>query len=880
MSTSHALVVQDSAPFKRGQALTLLERNATSLNVVDLSTSTRGSLLPSAARVVNAGQMESAVALHDFEPSVAMATDPDLNRFVPLRKSATVFVFSRSNDLWWAAICDGRFGLAPSEYIRLNSAVIDAPMQPALPPPLPDRSASSAALNASGVAPPLPPTDSDYEASSSPDVSPANSGLLPKSRPATLAARFTNRRRSMSKPELVNPEMLAAAVAAAAAVNSGALPQRSAPVPDDDSDDDEAPPLPRTKRLDDLNRVPPPPPSTAAPDAPPPHRSLATTLNVPPSAAASAAAKNKHLVVVRGRSNSSLPRPNAATVAAAKGATAATKGGGGSSKPPPPPPAEPPTPAPPEHQMRPPAPPATPAPPAMTTLSLEQRETNVRAREVRVMQREAELDALAAKLAARQRELDEFEAKMRGSLERTKAPSVQAPSPPVEAPPPLPPQLELPEGWGEARDADGEIIYFDIFTRHEQREKPNEPSLGWRRMVYSRQKAAVVRLRESVAITDPQQIEMLKKLQERVDSQEALAPAQPEAPRSSKVNAEQRIRQVREFFDTESTFNSGLESAISYRDALFARIVGGQLPDLSRDELRAIFPESLGLVLALSTELVSALAAVHAAPTNVSLDDRVGSVMCRYAPRLSVLADYIVAYQRSSDVLKEVSKRPAVAAALAEVRAQCSTAKHSTLRVGGKLTLPDLLIMPVQRCPRYEMLISALLSNTNDADPERPNLVKALSLVHAANEHNNNMLAQAHNEAVIRSIASEIHNCPPLLIPGRQYLLRSALVRSSPPHRSKDRVNRTYILFSDMLIEAESLSKPIGGAKLALSATLQINAQTSVRAVQAGVVSDSERANAFFLRHGPKGQLEDIFIAPSAAVANAWRTAVESLELV
>ena len=43
-----------------------------------------------------------------------------------------------------------------------------------------------------------------------------------------------------------------------------------------------------------------------------------------------------------------------------------------------------------------------------------------------------------------------------------------------------------------------------------------EPSLGWRRMVFSRQRAAVSRLRESVMPTDQIQLDLLKKLQERV----------------------------------------------------------------------------------------------------------------------------------------------------------------------------------------------------------------------------------------------------------------------------------------------------------------------------------------------------------------------------
>lgn len=552
--------------------------------------------------------------------------------------------------------------------------------------------------------------------------------------------------------------------------------------------------------------------------------------------------------IARTRSISSLPRPNAGTATL---------------KPPPPPRNEAPPPPPPETSDS--APPALP--PSAPTL--EERERRVAERELRVAQRERELDAWQARLELQQREADSSHRPAPQLRVRATTTWTTSSSPPAvtasSAPPPLP-QMELPEGWGESHSANGSVVYYDVFTHHEQTEKPTEPSMGWTRMRFARQRAALRRMETSVDLTaNP---EVLRKLQSLKGQLPPSVPA-PAAPVNA--SAEQQVRLVRELYETERSFNDGVKLALVYRDALQARVANGSLPELKRDELSVVFHDSLADVAEFSTDLLKALAASYAAPATAPLDQRPGAVLVRFAPKMTVFADYLVSYQRSSDMLKEISKRPAVEKAIADVRAQNASGGG-----GGKLMLTDLLIMPVQRCPRYELLVGALVGSTAEG-PEREQLIAAREQVRAANERNDDRLAEAHNEATIIALQAEILNCPPLMALGRQYLLRNTMVRSSPPHRPKDRVTHTFILFNDLLLETEALAKPSGGAKLRLVATLQITSQTSCRLLPPGVVADNELARAFYLRYGPKGQLEDAFIAPSVAAANAWTQAVESL---
>jgi hypothetical protein len=580
----------------------------------------------------------------------------------------------------------------------------------------------------------------------------------------------------------------------------------------------------------------------------------------------------------RQRSNSQLLKPSAATPAAAK-----------SSKAPPPPP-----PPPIAAVLPPPAIGVPPPPPPLDDLpagaSLAEREKHVAAREARVAQRERELEAWQARLEARARALEApppspartaaLEAPpvtirtvgRSNTLTRAAAAAVTVATATAggDVPPPLPPQVDLPEGWGESQDSQGRPIYFDVFTRHEQTEKPTEPSAGWLRHVFSRQRAALRRMKTTKDLSaDPEAMKQLSELCARMP----LAVVDAPPVDASAGNREQHIRLTRELYETERSFNDGLKLATVYRYELLKRVAAGQLGDVKRDDIYVVFPDALDDVAVFSSDLLRSLAPSGTSNVPVGPDERPGAVMSRAAPGLAKFAAYLVAYQASSNMLKEIAKRPSVEKALADIRAQ-----NASSAGGGsaKLTLSDLLIMPVQRCPRYELLLGALIASAVD-DGDRKQLAEARELVRAANEFNDDRLSEAHNEAAILAIQSEIHQCPPLVMIDRRFLLRSTLTRSKPPHRSKDRETHTFILFSDVLLEVETLPKPIGAAKLRLVATLEISNLTVWRPVPADVLPDVDVSRAFYLRYGPRAQLEDAFIASNETTAQAWRTAVLSL---
>ena len=111
--------------------------------------------------------------------------------------------------------------------------------------------------------------------------------------------------------------------------------------------------------------------------------------------------------------------------------------------------------------------------------------------------------------------------------------------------------------------------------------------------------------------------------------------------------------------------------------------------------------------------------------------------------------------------------------------------------------LPDYLILPVQRIPRYRMLLESLLQNTCPLDPECEVIKKAIdSVAEVADSINQAIREHQDLEELIR-IVRQIKNAPPNLVkPKRAFIKEGSLVkicRKSPKPRH-------FFLFSDCIV--------------------------------------------------------------------------------
>ncbi|KAG9397405.1 RhoGEF domain [Carpediemonas membranifera] len=144
------------------------------------------------------------------------------------------------------------------------------------------------------------------------------------------------------------------------------------------------------------------------------------------------------------------------------------------------------------------------------------------------------------------------------------------------------------------------------------------------------------------------------------------------------------------------------------------------------------------------------------------------------------------------DMLRLTDTHPLVAGFLDWVKCHPDNASHHDLL--------SLLIMPVQRVPRYTMLLAELIKRTDDGHPDMENLRAALKIMNdVADSVNAHMSEQERRDAVMglkSSISNwnDVADC--LALPQRQLYRRGQLHRQTANGEWRD---RQHVLLSDVL---------------------------------------------------------------------------------
>lgn len=103
----------------------------------------------------------------------------------------------------------------------------------------------------------------------------------------------------------------------------------------------------------------------------------------------------------------------------------------------------------------------------------------------------------------------------------------------------------------------------------------------------------------------------------------------------------------------------------------------------------------------------------------VQNDDKlVGAVFIKYVPFFKCYTKYFADYEQSCALIKQLMKKPDFEAAALQQK-----------KSSGGLDLESLLITPVQRIPRYKLLLSEILKHTPEAHPDYALIKKALEEV-------------------------------------------------------------------------------------------------------------------------------------------------------
>ncbi|XP_076052966.1 FYVE, RhoGEF and PH domain-containing protein 3-like isoform X2 [Oratosquilla oratoria] len=171
-------------------------------------------------------------------------------------------------------------------------------------------------------------------------------------------------------------------------------------------------------------------------------------------------------------------------------------------------------------------------------------------------------------------------------------------------------------------------------------------------------------------------------------------------------------------------------------------------------------------------------------------DSNVGQAFLHLAPFLKAYSSYANSYQTSLNLLQEwIVRSPELKVWLAgtETRPEVQT------------KLPSLLITPVQRVPRYRLLLEELRRYTPEDHPHYSDIIGALEEISRVAEHINKCVCEG--ECVQRMLLLQKafkYGQPNIIAPGRTLLKEGRLHKVS--RKGSGSHERLFFLFSDMLV--------------------------------------------------------------------------------
>eukprot|EP00051_Salpingoeca_urceolata_P027192 m.480365 g.480365 ORF g.480365 m.480365 type:complete len:1010 (+) comp21809_c0_seq1:681-3710(+) len=175
--------------------------------------------------------------------------------------------------------------------------------------------------------------------------------------------------------------------------------------------------------------------------------------------------------------------------------------------------------------------------------------------------------------------------------------------------------------------------------------------------------------------------------------------------------------------------------------------------------------------------------------------DGIGPTFARLAPVLKIYTTYTTNFDEANDKLDEWTKKsPAFASALANIA--------QSLPESNGLNLGSFLLEPVQRIPRYKLLIQEYLKVTDEDHSDYPAAKEALQRIADTAAHINESIRHKENSVKMLEIQAMMPAVN-LLKPGRHLVHRGQLQKMC----RKGLQPREIFLFSDILVYAQEQNK-------------------------------------------------------------------------
>uniref|UniRef100_A0A3Q3VWS7 Uncharacterized protein n=1 Tax=Mola mola TaxID=94237 RepID=A0A3Q3VWS7_MOLML len=173
---------------------------------------------------------------------------------------------------------------------------------------------------------------------------------------------------------------------------------------------------------------------------------------------------------------------------------------------------------------------------------------------------------------------------------------------------------------------------------------------------------------------------------------------------------------------------------------------------------------------------------------------------------------YVKNFDKAMELLKQWTDRsPQFKAIIQEIQSQ---------EVCGSLTLQHHMLEPVQRVPRYEMLLKDYLKKLPQDDSDRQDAKKSLEIIATAATHSNSAIRKSDNLKKLLEIYEMLGEEEDIVNPSNEFIKEGHILKLAA--RNTSAMERYLFLFNNMLLYCVPKFS-LGGAKYTVRTRIGID---------------------------------------------------------
>ncbi|KAM9665617.1 FYVE, RhoGEF and PH domain-containing protein 2 isoform 1-T1 [Trichechus inunguis] len=209
---------------------------------------------------------------------------------------------------------------------------------------------------------------------------------------------------------------------------------------------------------------------------------------------------------------------------------------------------------------------------------------------------------------------------------------------------------------------------------------------------------------------------------------------------------------------------------------------------------------------------------------------RIGDVIQKLAPFLKMYSEYVKNFERAAELLATwTDKSPPFQEVITRIQSS---------EASGSLTLQHHMLEPVQRIPRYELLLKEYVQKLPAQAPDRDDAQKALDMIFSAAQHSNAAITEMERLQDLWEVYQRLGLEDDIVDPSNTLLREGPVLKIS--FRRSDPMERYLFLFNNMLLYCVPRVIQVG-------AHFHVRTRIDVAGMKVRELSDVEFPNAFLV---------------------------------